>query len=102
MICPIESLYTDAHETTLGTRYVTSSLQYATKIKSLPKHPTHHTVFDINIGCCFMRRRMPSVHLAFVYNRFYTFTLTSPAFWKGLHILFHHLVFDIVHLSKMV
>ena len=43
---PVESLYVDAHEPSLGARRTKLSLQYATKIKSLPNHPAHHTVFD--------------------------------------------------------
>ena len=43
---PVESLYTDAHEPCLGARRAKLSLQYASKIKSLPKHPTHDAVFD--------------------------------------------------------
>ena len=42
----VESLYVDAHEPSLGARRARLSLQYATKIKSLPKHPAHNTVFD--------------------------------------------------------
>ena len=36
---PVESLYVDAHEPCLGARRAKLSLQYASKIKSLPKHP---------------------------------------------------------------
>ena len=43
---PVESLYVDAHEPCLGARRAKLSLQYATKIKSLPKHPAHNAVFD--------------------------------------------------------
>ena len=43
---PVESLYVDAHEPCLGARRAKLSLQYASKIKSLPKHPAHNTVFD--------------------------------------------------------
>ena len=43
---PVESLYVDAHEPCLGARRARLSLQYATKIKSLPKHPAHNAVFD--------------------------------------------------------
>ena len=39
----VESLYVDAHEPCLGARRAKLSLQYACKIKSLPKHPA---VFD--------------------------------------------------------
>ena len=43
---PVESLYADAHEPCLGARRAKLSLQYATKIKSLPNHPAHNAVFD--------------------------------------------------------
>ena len=43
---PVESLYVDAHEPCLGARRAKLSLQYASKIKSLPKHPAHNEVFD--------------------------------------------------------
>ena len=42
----VESLYVDAHEPSLGVRRAKLSLQYASKIKSLPKHPAHNAVFD--------------------------------------------------------
>ena len=34
----VESLYIDAHESSLGARHAKLSLQYVSKIKSLPKH----------------------------------------------------------------
>ena len=43
---PVESLYVDAHEPCLGARRAKLSQQYASKIKSLPKHPAHNAVFD--------------------------------------------------------
>ena len=43
---PVESLYVDAHEPCLGARRAKLSLQYTSKIKSLPKHPAHNAVFD--------------------------------------------------------
>ena len=43
---PVESLYVDALEPYLGARYAKLSLQYASKIKSLPKHPAQNAVFD--------------------------------------------------------
>ena len=43
---PVESLYVDAHEPYLGARRAKLSLQYAFKIRPLPKHPTHDAVFD--------------------------------------------------------
>ena len=42
----VVSLYVDAHEPCLGARCAKLSPQYASKIKSLPKHPTHDAVFD--------------------------------------------------------
>ena len=42
----VESLYVDAHEPSLGARRTKLCLQYASKIKSLPKHPAHDAVFD--------------------------------------------------------
>ena len=43
---PVESLYVDAHEPCFGTRRAKLSLQYASKIKPLPKHPAHNAVFE--------------------------------------------------------
>ena len=43
---PVESIYVDAHEPSLGARRARLSLQYATQIKSLPKHPAHNAVFE--------------------------------------------------------
>ena len=43
---PLESLYVDAHEMCLVARHAKPFLQYASKTKSLPKHPTHDAVFD--------------------------------------------------------
>ena len=43
---PVESVYVDAHKPCLGARCAKLSLQYASKIKALPKHPAHNEVFD--------------------------------------------------------
>ena len=43
---PVESLYFDAHEPCMDARRAKLSLQYASKIKSLPKHPIHDAMFD--------------------------------------------------------
>ena len=43
---PVESLYIDTHEPSLGARPAKLSLQYSAKIKSLPKYPAHNAVFD--------------------------------------------------------
>ena len=37
---PVKSLYVDAHEPCLGARRAKLPLQYASKIKSMPKHCT--------------------------------------------------------------
>ena len=42
----MESLYFDALELSLDAKRAKLSLQYASKIKSLSKHPTHDAVFD--------------------------------------------------------
>ena len=44
---PVECLYVDAHEPSLGARRAKLSLQYATKIKSLPNHPAHNAVLEV-------------------------------------------------------
>ena len=43
---PVQSLYVDTHKPCLLVRGAKLSLQYASKIKSLPKHPTYDAVFD--------------------------------------------------------
>ena len=43
---PVESLYVDAREPSLGARRAKLYLQYPSKIKSLPNHPAHDAVFD--------------------------------------------------------
>ena len=43
---PVERLYIDAHETNLDARRAKHFLQYASKIRSIPKHSTHDAVFD--------------------------------------------------------
>ena len=43
---PVESLYVDAHKPCVAARRAKLSLQYASKIKSLPKHHAHNAVFD--------------------------------------------------------
>ena len=52
--CPVESLYVDEREPSLGARRGKLSMQYATKIKSLPNHPAHNAVFDNTYTKCNM------------------------------------------------
>ena len=46
---PVESLYVDAKEPSVGARRAKFSLQYASKIKSLSKHSTYNAVLITNI-----------------------------------------------------
>ena len=82
---PVESLYVDVHEPCLGARRAMLSLQYASKIKSLLKHPTHDAVFDNKHMKLFDAR--PNVIRTFGL-RIKQFFQT---FWKHLHILCYHL-----------
>ena len=43
---PVDSLCVDAHEHSLGARRAKLSFKYASKIKSLPKHPAHDAVCE--------------------------------------------------------
>ena len=58
---PVESLCVDAHEPSLGARRAKLFLQYASKIKSWPKHPAHDAVFNNK----YMKLFYASVLLAF-------------------------------------
>ena len=85
---PVESLYGDAHEPSLGARCTKLSLQ---EIKSLPNHPAHNAVFD-NIYMKLFDAR-PSVIPTFGLRMmvFLTASNIEWTFWKHLHILSHHL-----------
>ena len=43
---PMESLYVEANEESLYKRRERLSIQYALKLKSIPYHPTHRTIFQ--------------------------------------------------------
>ena len=43
---PVDSLYVDGHEPSNDGRRAKLPVQYASKIKSLPKPPTHDAMFD--------------------------------------------------------
>ena len=43
---PVESLYVDTHESSLGARRTMHSLQYASELKLMPTHPAHNLVFE--------------------------------------------------------
>ena len=43
---PMESLYVEANEESLYKRRECLSIQYALKLKSIPYHPTHRTIFQ--------------------------------------------------------
>ena len=86
---PVESLYVDAHEPCLGARRAKLSLQYASKIKSLPKHPAHNAVFDNKYMKLFDAR--PNAICTFGLRIKQFLTLSFLTFWKHLHISSHYL-----------
>ena len=68
---------------------VQSYLQYATKIKSLPKHPAHNAVFDNKYMKLFDAR--PNAIRTFGLRIKQFSTLIFLTFWKHLRILSYHL-----------
>ena len=82
----VESLYVDAHEPCLGARHAKLSLQYASKIKSLPKHPVHNAVFDNKYMKLFDARPKAIRTFGLRWP-----TLSFLTFWKHLYISSHHL-----------
>ena len=91
-----ESLNVDAHEPCLGARCARLSLQYSTKIQSLPKHPTHDAVFDNRYMKLFDARQSAIRTFGLRIKQFLTAfpTLIFQTFWK------HLLVLDLMHLKK--
>ena len=99
-ISPVESLYVDAHEPCLGPRRAKLSLQYASKIKSLPKCPAHNAEFDNKYMKLFDARP----------NAIRTFRLRIKQFLPASNIDFSDIletpsyfvliVLDLVHLKK--
>ena len=88
----------------LGATCAKLSLQHATKIKSLPKHPTHDAVFDIKYMKLFGAR--PNVFHSFGLH-IKQFLTASNIDFSGIHILFDHLgvllpniVLGLVHQKK--
>ena len=69
---PVESLYVDAHEPCLGGRRAKLSLQNASKIKSLPKHPAYDAVFDIKYMKLFDARPNTICTSGFLIKQFLT------------------------------
>ena len=89
---PVESLYVDAHEPSSRARRAKLSLQYASKIKSVPKHPARDAVFNNKYMKLFHARPNAIRPLAFALNSFELLsTLSFQTFLKHLHILCHHL-----------
>ena len=43
---PMESLYVEANEESMYRRREPLSIQYALKLKSMPKHPAHKSIFQ--------------------------------------------------------
>ena len=102
---PVESLYVDAHEPSLGARRAKLSLQYATKIKSLPNHPAHNAVFDNTYMKLFDARPSAIPNFGLRIKQFLTasnidfsdisYFISPPWFIKPPKI-----VLDLVHLKK--
>ena len=99
---PVESLYVDAHEPCLGARYAKLSLQYASKIKSLPKHPAHNVVFVNKYMKLFDARPNAIRTIGLRIKQFLTasnielfYILETPYFIVPLKIML-----DLVHLKK--
>ena len=89
---PRESLYVDAHEPCLGARRTNLSLQYASKIKSLPKHPAHNAVFYNKYMKLFDARPNAIRTFGPRIEQFLTASnIEFLTFWKYLHILSYHL-----------
>ena len=78
---PVKSLYIDAHEPCLGAKRTKLSLQYASKINALPKHPTHDAVFDKKYMKLFDARP----------NAIHTFGLRIKKFLSASNIYFSDL-----------
>ena len=105
----LESLYVDVHGTCLGTRRAKLSLQYASMIRSLPKHPTHDAVFGNKYMKLFDVR--PSAIRTFghrskqfltVSNIDFSVILETPSFFvlQPWCISPPKILLDLVHLKK--
>ena len=88
----VESLYVDAHEPSLGARRARLYLQYATKIKLLPKYPAHNAVFDNKYMKLFDARPSAIRTFGLRITQFLTaYNIDFLTFWKHLCILSYHL-----------
>ena len=99
---PVESLYDDAHEPCLGTRRAKLSLQYASKIKSLPKHPAHNAVFDNKYMKLFDARPSTIRTFGLRINIDFSDILETPSYFilPPWCIKPPKIVLDLVHLKK--
>ena len=106
---PVESLYVDAHESSLGARRAKLSLQYANKIKSLPNHPAHNAVFDNTYMKLFDARpsAIPTFglhikHFLIASNIDFSDILETPSYFTlpPWCIKPPKIVLDLVHLKK--
>ena len=106
---PVESLYVDAHEPSLGARRAKLSLQYATKIKSLPNHAAHNAVFDNTYMKLFDARPSAIPTFGLRIKQFLTASnielsdiLEPPSYFSSppWYIKPPKIVLDLVHLKK--
>ena len=84
-----EMVYVDTHEPSLGAKRAKLPLQYASKIKSLPKHPTHDALFDKKYMKLFGARPIAICTFALFY-----LTLIFLTFWKYFMLYFTTLVYQ--------
>ena len=105
----VESMYVDAHKPSLGVLLVKLCLQYTSKIKSLPKHPTHDAVFGNKYMKLFDTRpnaiRTFGLHIKHFFNGFnidFTNILETPSCFVSPPwcIKPPKIVLDLMHLKK--
>ena len=88
---PVECLWVDAHEPSLGARREKLSLHYAFRIKSLP---THDAVFDNQY-----LNQLDSTHTHFIIFKTVSFILNFISYICDKHILHNslHCIYKIMH-----
>ena len=103
-------MYVDAHEPCLGARRAKLTLQYASKIRSLPKHHTHDSVFDNKYINLFDTRPTAILIFGRCINQFLTASnihISSDILEAPSYFALHHwcikppnIVLDLEHLKK--
>ena len=105
---PVENLYVDVHKPFLGARRAKLSLQTASKVKSLPKHPAQNVLFD-NKCMKLFNVRPSAILLLALYQAVLTASnialsdiLETPSYFilPPWYIKPPKIVLDLVHLKK--